>query len=390
MKRDQPKVGGAVYLAELSESTVTAANAAHHARIVRDKALYRAVINLSSDLQASAYEQDDLPDILHRAQESLLQLAGRQSAPAFTPLSALARASVHEMDNIRTHAPTGIPTGFHALDRLLIGFQPSDLIILAARPGQGKTALALQFAQAAARHPPRLPVAVFSLEMSKQQLSTRLICAEARVDSQDVRRGLISDPDRHRFYHAANRLSDLPILVDDTPSVSVLDIRARCQRLQMADGLGMIVVDYLQLLLPARRKDSRQQEVADISRDLKVLAKELNIPVLALSQLNRAVEQRGEKVPVLSDLRDSGAIEQDADVVMFIYRKDVREPDNPDQSTALVGQPRPASEVGTTDLIIAKQRNGPTGEVQLAFQKTYARFDPVADDYHYAMAAHLN
>jgi replicative DNA helicase len=369
------KVGGSVYLAELSESTVTAANAAHHARIVRDKSLYRAVINLSSNIQASAYEQDDLQDILGQAQDTILQIASRQSASSFTPMSTLSRAAIDEMERAGTHDLRGMPTGFHDLDQKLTGFQPSDLIILVARPGFGKTALAMQFAQAAASHPPRLPVAVFSLEMSKQQLSMRMVCSEARLDSQEVRRGFLSYQQSGRFVDAADRLSDLPILVDDTPSVSVLDIRARCKRLQMQGGLGMVVVDYLQLLLPSRRKDSRQQEVADISRDLKVLAKELNIPVLALSQLNRAVEQRGEKVPVLSDLRDSGGIEQDADVVMFIYRKDLCERENPDQST---------------DLIVAKQRNGPTGNIKLLFQKTYARFDPLANDHQYAMAAHLN
>jgi replicative DNA helicase len=369
------KIGGNAALTSLLEATVTTQNVAYHARLVRDKALLRAVINISSEMSASAYAQDDLPDILGRAHQSLVHVANAQTTSAFTRLDALVRGAIDAAEHAGTHNTIGLPTGFHALDHELNGFQPSDLIILAARPAMGKTALALQFAVAAAQHPPRLPVAVFSLEMSKQQLSMRMVCSEARVDSQGVRRGFISDADRHLFYAAADRLYALPILVDDTPSLSVLDIRARCKRLQMTDGLGMVVVDYLQLLLPSRRKDSRQQEVSDISRDLKVLAKELNIPVLALSQLNRSVEQRGEKVPVLSDLRDSGGIEQDADVVMFIYRRDVNEPDNPDQST---------------DLIIAKQRNGPTGAIQLAFQKTYARFDPLANDHHYAMAAHLN
>jgi replicative DNA helicase len=236
----------------------------------------------------------------------------------------------------------------------------------------GKTSLGLQFAVNAARHPPRLPVAVFSLEMSKQQLSMRMVCSEARIDSQRVRRGFLSPAERNQFYAGADRLFDLPILVDDTPSVSVLDIRARARRLQMEAGLGMVVVDYLQLIAPTRRKDSRQQEISDISRDLKILAKELNVPVIALSQLSREVEKRGDRIPQLSDLRDSGAIEQDADVVMFINRPSMYDKNSEDQSAYLT---------------IAMQRNGPLGEVRLAFHTTYGRFAPLYDGHDYAMAA---
>jgi replicative DNA helicase len=301
-----------------------------------------------------------------------LGVANAQATSSFTPMSALVNASIHEMDHATNHEPVGIPTGFHALDHYLYGFQPTDLIIVAARPGLGKTSLGLQFAVTAARHPPRLPVAVFSLEMSKSQLSMRMVCAEARVDSTRVRRGFLSPQERHQFYTGAGRLYELPILVDDTPSISVLDIRARCQRVQADGGLGMVVIDYLQLIAPTRRKDSRQQEVSDISRDLKILAKELNIPVIALSQLSREVERRGDKMPQLSDLRDSGAIERDADVILFIYQPGMYEKEN-------LNQP--------AHLLIAKQRNGPLGEVPLAFHKVYARFDPLADGHHHAMAA---
>jgi replicative DNA helicase len=366
------KIGGSPYLASLFESAVTTANVAHHARLVRDKALLREVINISSNMQASAYEQADLQAIVGQATESLLQVTNAQAVSAFAPLDTLVRESVREAERAREHEDLGLPTGFHALDHLLNGFHPTDLIVLAARPGFGKTSLALQFAVAAAKHPPRLPVAVFSLEMSKQQLSMRMVCAEARVDSSRVRRGFVDGQEWTQFMNGAARLYDLPILVDDAPNVSVLDIRARLKRLQMHGGLGMVVIDYLQLIAPARRKDSRNQEVSDISRDLKILAKELNVPVIALSQLSRDVEKRNDKLPVLSDLRDSGAIEQDADVVMFIYRGDLYAKEGGDPATKL---------------IVAKHRNGPTGEVRLTFQAIYARFDPLANDHAHVMAA---
>jgi replicative DNA helicase len=316
--------------------------------------------------------QDDLQSIVGEATESLVRVTNAQATSAFAPLDVLVRASIHEAERAREQEDVGLPTGFHALDHLLNGFQPTDLVVIAARPGAGKTSLALQFAVAAAKHPPRLPVAVFSLEMSKQQLSMRLVCAEARVDSQRIRRGFVHGAEWHRFLDGAGRLHDLPVLVDDAPNVSVLDIRARLKRLQHERGLGMVVIDYLQLIAPTRRKESRQQEVSEISRDLKILAKELGVPVLALSQLSRKIEERGDKIPVLSDLRDSGAIEQDADVIMFLYRPQARADQNGDPST---------------HLFVATQRNGPVGEVHLAFHQTYARFDPLADGHHHALAA---
>jgi replicative DNA helicase len=266
------KAGGSVYLSGLMEEAVTTANTAHHARLVRDKALLRAVINISTQMSASAYEQADLQAIVGQAHQALLGVSNAQATSAFTRLGTLVHASIREAEHAQDHESVGIPTGFHELDHYLYGFQPTDLVIVAARPGMGKTSLGLQFAMTAARHPPRLPVAVFSLEMSKSQLSMRLVCAEARVDSQRVRRGFLSPQESGQFYAGAGRLYELPILVDDTPSVSVLDIRARAKRLQMEGGLGMVVVDYLQLIAPTRRKDSRQQEGSDISRDLKILA----------------------------------------------------------------------------------------------------------------------
>lgn len=370
------KIGGNAYLVSLMEDAVTTANIAHHARLVRDKALLREVINISTHMQASAYEQTDLHAIVGRATESLVQVTQAHATSAFTPLDTLVMASVHEAQRAREHEEIGLPTGFHALDYILHGFHATDLIIIAARPGVGKTSLALQFAVAAARQPEALPVAVFSLEMSQQQLSMRMVCSEARVDSSRVRRGLVQGDEWVQLMNGANRLFGLPILVDDAPNVSVLDIRARLKRLQTNGGLAMVVIDYLQLIAPARRKDSRNQEVSDISRDLKILAKELGVPVIALSQLSRDVEKRNDKEPALSDLRDSGAIEQDADVVMFIYRGDMyKAAEGHDPSTKL---------------IVAKHRNGPTGEVPLVFQSTYARFDPLASSYHQAMAVNLN
>jgi replicative DNA helicase len=381
------KIGGSPYLAELSESAVTTANITYHARLVRDKALLRELINISSNMRASAYEQADIQEVISRATESLLHVSHAQAVSAFATLHTLVLASVHEAERARAHEEIGLPTGFHALDYLLNGFQPTDLIILAARPGMGKTSLGLQFAMAAAKHPPRLPVAVFSLEMSKQQLSMRMMCAEARVDSSRVRRGFVEGHEWAQLMNGADRLYDLPILVDDAPNVSVLEIRARLKRLQMLGhdlrsdrdaraaqhgGLAMVIIDYLQLIAPARRKESRQQEVSDISRDLKILAKELGVPVIALSQLSRKIEERGDKIPVLSDLRDSGAIEQDADVIMFLYHPEQSDPHNGDQ---------------LTHLIVAKHRNGPTGEVPLIFRATYTRFDPLATSHHHAMAS---
>jgi replicative DNA helicase len=373
MRGHLEKVGGGVFLASLLEGAVTTANVAHHARIVRDKSLLRELINISTHLQASAYEQDDLQAIVSQATDSLTQVTHAQATSAFTGLDAMVIASIHEAERAREHEQVGVPTGFHGLDHLTNGWQPTDLIILAARPAMGKTSLALQFAVAAARQPQALPVAVFSLEMSRQQLSMRLVCAEARIDSSRIRRGFVYGAEWHQFLDGAGRLHGLPILVDDAPNVSVLDIRARLKRLQMSSGLGMVVIDYLQLIAPSRRKENQVQEVSDISRDLKILAKELNVPVLALSQLSREVEKRNEQVPVLSDLRDSGAIEQDADVILFIYRGDLN--------------PKTNNGDASTRLIVAKQRNGPTGEVRLAFHKTYARFDPLADDHYHAMAS---
>ncbi len=366
------KVGGSVYLAELVECCVTTANIAHHARIVRDKDLYRGMINIGSDITASAYAQEDLPALINRTQEALMGVSGAQTSASFSTLHDLMTDTIRNAQHADERDLTGVHTGFHGLNFLSSGFQNSNLIIVAARPSMGKSALALQFALAAAQSLNGLPVAVFSLEMSRQELGMRILCSEARVNSQDMKRGFLSRHDWDLVMTASDRMDNLPILIDDTSSLSVLDVRTRAKRLQTERGLGMVLIDYLQLMTSAgKRKDNRQQEISDISRDLKILAKDLNVPVIALSQLNREVEHKNPPVPVLSDLRDSGAIEQDADMVIFIYRGDIHEPLKP--------------EVGAK-LIIAKQRNGPTGEVRLVFNNTFARFDDRADEHQERLA----
>ena len=365
------KIGGSVYLAELMECVVTTANTSHHSKIIRDKALYRGMINIGSDILSSAYAQEDLPELLNRMQEALLSISGAQSTPAFSTLNDLISNTIRHAQHADERDLTGVHTGFHELNALTSGFQNSNLIIVAARPSAGKSAIALQFALAAAQSLNGLPVAIFSLEMSREELGVRILCSEARVDSQRMKRGFIDNGEWALLMTASHRMDNLPILIDDTSSLSVLDIRARAKRLQTERGLGMVIVDYLQLISSSgKRKENRQQEVSEISRDLKILAKDLNVPMIVLSQLNREVEHRNPPVPVLSDLRDSGALEQDSDLVLFIYRGDIFEP---------------TTDVGAK-LIIAKQRNGPTGNVRLIFNNTFARFDDRADAHQERMA----
>ena len=365
------KVGGSMYVAELTETVVTTANVAHHARIIRDTALYRGMINIGSDLSASAYAQEDLPALINRMQEALLSVSGAQTTASFSTMHDLMTDTIRNAQHADERDLTGVHTGFHGLNFLTSGFQNSNLIIVAARPSHGKSALALQFALSAARSLNNLPVAMFSLEMSREELGIRILCSEARVDSARLRSGFSDRDEWNLIMDTSNQLDSLPIMIDDTSSLSVLDVRTRVKRLQREHGIGMVIIDYLQLMSsPNKRKENRQQEVSDISRDLKILAKDLNVPVIALSQLSREVEHRSPPVPVLSDLRDSGSIEQDADIVMFIYRGDICESN---------------TDVGAK-LIVAKQRNGPTGEVRLIFNNTFVRFDERADEHQERMA----
>jgi replicative DNA helicase len=365
------KVGGSVYLAWLLELFSSTANIPYYARLIRQKSLYRGLINLGTNISAAAYSQDDLPELINHIQHTVLQMSSAQSPAVFATLRDLLDETIRQAQHADARDLTGVHTGLHGLNTITCGFQNAHLIIVAARPSMGKSALALQFALAGAQSLNGLAVAVFSLEMSREELSMRILCSEARIDLVRMKRGFLGRDEWGLILDAGARLENLPMLIDDTSSLSVLDVRTRVQRLQRQRGVGMIVIVYLQLLSSTgRRKENRQQEVSEISRELKILAKDLNIPVIALSQLSRDVEQRNPPVPVLSDLRDSGAIEQDADLVMCIYRGDVFEP---------------LTDIGAK-LLVLKQRNGPTGEVRLVFHDIYARFDERAEPHQERLA----
>jgi replicative DNA helicase len=368
VRRDQlQRVGGSVYLAELTERAIVPGNVAHHARLVRQKATLRSLINVASELQASAFKQDDVTAIVGQAHDSLMHLTNAQATSSLIAMPDLMTRALHRMEASTQHVMSGVPSGFYDLDEKTGGFQPSNLIVLAARPGLGKTSMALQCATHAAAYLQR-PVLFFSLEMSADELAQRLLCSEARVDSAIIRRGQLTQAQWGPLMNAANRLRDLPVVIDDTASLTVLELRSRATRVHMQGGLGMIVVDYLQLLRTHTRTDNRVQEISEISRGLKGLAKDLQVPVIALSQLNRDVEKRGEGVPQLSDLRDGGSIEQDSDVVLFIHRKSARKSETAEEEDSTPHD-------HTAELIIAKQRNGPTGTVKLTFLNKTTRFE---------------
>jgi replicative DNA helicase len=365
-KRNQiEEVGGSAYLASLMEAVPTAANVLHHARMVRETALLRSLINVATEVIAECYEHtEDVEELLDRAEHMIFEISEQRVNAAFANLKELLKDSIRYTEQLyeRHELITGLPTGFRDFDQLTAGLQPSDLIIIAARPGMGKTSFALNIARnvGVRVQDPRQPVAIFSLEMSKEQLALRMLCAEAEIDSSRLRRGYLDKKEWGRLVNAANDLSDTPIFIDDSPSLTALDIRAKARRLQAEHGLSLIIIDYLQLLRGRGRVENRQQEISEISRSLKALAKELKVPVMALSQLSRAVEQRNIRIPQLADLRESGAIEQDADLIAFIYRDEVYDKDTKDK--------------GIAKIIIGKQRNGPTGEIELQFSKEYARF----------------
>ncbi|MEP6755412.1 MAG: replicative DNA helicase [Chthonomonadales bacterium] len=379
-------VGGPPYLLQCMDSVVAAANVAHYARIVEEKAILRRLLDASSQVQALAYSEfDDIAEVVDKAEKAVFGVAHRRIGSYFTHMKPLIE-TVYEQIEFRSEnksATTGLPTPFDKLNFMTAGLQPSDLIIVAARPSMGKTALVLGMGQhAALRH--NKSVAIFSLEMSKEQLCLRMICSEARVDAQRLRSGYLEDDDWPRVGNTCSKLSDAPIYIDDSPDCSALEIRAKCRRLMAEKGLGMVIVDYLQLMRGHKRTENRTQEIAEIARSLKSLARELKVPVVALSQLSRAVEQRPDKRPMLSDLRESGSIEAEADIVMFIYRdsyykaKEARTGEGapPDEQLDADGQAFEEAE-----LIVAKQRNGPTGKVVVAFHPQYARFDNLKKDY---------
>jgi len=359
-------IGGATYLATLLESVPTAANIRHHARMVRETAILRSLINVATEVIAECYEHtEDVEELLDRAERMIFEISEQRVHAAFANLKDLLKDSIRYTEQLyeRHELITGLPTGFRDFDQLTAGLQPSDLIIIAARPAMGKTAFALNIARnvGVRIREPREAVAIFSLEMSKEQLALRMLCAEGRIDSSRLRRGYLDKSEWGRLVNAANDLSDTPVFIDDSPSLSVLDLRAKSRRLQAEQGLSLIIIDYLQLLRGRGRVESRQQEISEISRSLKALAKELRVPVIALSQLSRAVEQRGDRLPQLADLRESGAIEQDADLIVFIYRDEIYNKETKDK--------------GIAKLIVGKQRNGPTGDIELAFLREYARFE---------------
>lgn len=356
-------VGGLEYLTNLANMVPTTANAKHYARIVEEKSILRRLIRASSEIVNMGYEaSEEVSYVLDKAEKSIFDVLQKRNTQGFSPIKEVLIDTFNRLEELYNNKGfiTGIATGFTDLDYKTAGLQNSDLILIAARPAMGKTSFVLNIAQYAAIHA-KVPVAIFSLEMSKEQLVNRMLCSEAMVDSQKIRTGKLEDSDWQKVARALGPLSEAPIYIDDTPGVTAMEIRAKCRRLKIEKNLGLVVIDYLQLM-QGRTKgyDSRQQEISEISRSLKILAKEINVPVLTLSQLSRAPEQRADHRPILSDLRESGAIEQDADIVMFLYRDDYYNPDTEKKNIA--------------EAIIAKHRNGSTGTVELAWLGQYTKF----------------
>ena len=362
--------GGMEYLMALLDSIPTTANAVSHARIVKEKAILRRMINAATRIVGEGFQEtDDVDALLDRAEQLIFDISQDKIRSSFFSLKQLIPDSFETIEKIYEHgAPlAGISTGFKDLDTLTCGLHPSDLIIVAARPSMGKTSFALNIAvNVALKH--NLPVAIFSLETSKEQLVLRMLCAQAQVDSHALRSGFRSERDWPKLTKAAARLAEAPIYIDDTPGISVLEMRAKARRLKKEHGLGLLIVDYLQLMQGTKR-ENRQQEISEISRSLKGLARELDVPLIALSQLSRAVENRHPPIPQLSDLRESGAIEQDADLITFIYRPEMYKKERED-----------IEEEGIARIIIGKQRNGPIGTVKLAFLKSCTRFENLAPE----------
>jgi len=357
-------IGGASYLASLIDSVPTAANIEYYAKIVKEKAILRRLIETSTDIITQSYEdRGDVEGFLDEAERAIFEISERRVKPSFYSIRDIVKESFKTIERLfeKKELVTGVPSGFKELDRMTAGFQASDLIIVAGRPSMGKTALCLNFAQYAAIEK-RVPVAIFSLEMSKEQLVIRMLCSEAQVEGTRLRTGFLTESDWPKLTLAAGNLSDAPIFIDDSAAISVLELRAKARRLKAEHGLNMLIIDYLQLMKGRMRVESRQQEISEISRSLKALAKELNIPVIAVSQLSRKTEERTGNRPQLSDLRESGAIEQDADLILFLYRDEVynRAEDNPNK--------------GKAELIIGKQRNGPIGKIELQFEDKYTAF----------------
>ena len=358
-------IGGASYLASLTAIIPFTGTLVHHAHIIRQKSVLRRLIQTTSEVAARCYDaQDDIDTLIDEAEKTIFEIAHSKKGPGFQPMATVVPKAFDRITKLfdKQEHITGVATGYEELDRMTAGLQPAELIILAARPSMGKTALAMNMVQHAALID-KVPVAVFSLEMSVESLALRMLCSLGPIDSQRIRTGRLHDNDWPKLTRATGMLSEAPIYIDDSAGLTVLEMRAKARRLKSDVDLGLIVVDYLQLMQGKSSAENRAQEISDISRSLKAMAKELNVPVVALSQLNRSLENRTDKRPQLSDLRESGAIEQDADVIMFIYRDEVynRAEDNPNR--------------GLAEIIVGKQRNGPTGVIKLTFLGEYTKFE---------------
>jgi len=354
--------GGSVYIADLLNAIPTAANVEYYAKIVDEKSTLRKLIDAGTNIVSHAFEEvENVDTVLDQAEKLVFDIALKRVRVGFHKIDSVIKSVLDKIDSLydKKEAITGTPSGFADLDKYTAGFQNADLIIIAARPSVGKTALALNIAaNAAIKH--KIPVALFSLEMSKEQLAQRLLCSEAEVDAQKLKTATLSDTGWKKLTRALGRLSEAPIFIDDTPSLTVTEMRAKARRMKLEKGLGLVVVDYMQLMRGRGRVENRVQEISEIARSLKTLARELDVPVVALSQLSRAVEKRDDRIPRLSDLRESGEIEQTADVVMFIHRDDYY---NPQSERANIAE-----------IIIAKQRNGPVGTVELVFRREITKF----------------
>lgn len=372
-REELESVGGIAYLTELSSKVTTITTFAHHAKIVRDKAILRNLVRAGNEIVTNGLtDTEEVSDLLDKAEHMIFSISQDKSTRSFIHIRDIVPGTFEEIEKLseRKEMVTGVPTGFHELDEMTSGFQDSELIIIAARPSMGKTSFVLNIVQHVAIKN-NTPVGIFSLEMSPESLVQRLLCSEARVNLKNLRSGHLSEDAFPRLLRAGDRLSKADIYIDDTPGINILELRAKARRLKAEHpNLGLIAIDYLQMMSGTGRSDSRQQEVSDISRSLKSLARELRIPIIALSQLSRSPEARTDKRPQLSDLRESGAIEQDADLVMFLFREAYyRQLQEPEMQ---------AAEEDVSELIIGKQRNGPTGTVRLVFIKEYTRFENMA------------
>jgi len=373
-KGELEEVGGGAYLATLVDYVPMAANIAYYCKIVKEKWITRKLISSATDIVSQGFEDRvDVEVLLDTAQKMIFEISENKLRPAYFQVCDILKDTIKNIELLyeKKELVTGVPTGYADLDRLTAGFHAGDLVIIAGRPAMGKTTFAMNVAEYAAVGAEKpYPAVIFSLEMPKEQLVERLLCSLARVDLGRLRTGHLQENDWPKLTKAAGRLHDAKIFIDDTPSITIMELRSKARRLKAEHDIGIIVIDYLQLMRGGANPESRQQEISEISRSLKGLAKELGIPVIALSQLNRGLEQRADKRPMMSDLRESGAIEQDADIIMFVYREEVYDKENEDVK-------------GKAEIIIGKHRSGPTGTVDLAFRGEYTRFENLShrDDH---------